>query len=90
MNRFYERVWVVEIAFGKTPKIVQDRHVKLSLTRGCTGMGLEKAYGLVARCIPVILLAPLEPDFSVAYGKGGRGHTQELVDLQVVPSSGRS
>lgn len=54
-------------------------------------MGLEKAYGLVARCIPDILLAPLEVDFSVAYGNGGgRGHTQELVDLQVVPSSGRS
>jgi hypothetical protein len=90
MNRVYERVWVVEIAFSKTPKIVKDRHVKSSLIRRCTGVGLERAYDLVTRCIPVILLTPLELDFSVAYRNGGRGHTQELVDQQVVPSSGHS
>jgi hypothetical protein len=81
---------VVEIAFSKMPKAIQDRHVKLSLVRRCIGVGLEKAYSLVTRCIPVILLIPLELDFSVTYRNGGRGHTQELVDQQVVPSSGRS
>jgi hypothetical protein len=90
MNRVNERLWVVEIALSKTPKIVQDRHVNLSLIMRCTGVGLEKAYSLVTRCIPVILLIPLELDFSMAYRNGGRGHTQELVDQQVVPSSGRS
>jgi hypothetical protein len=89
-NRVNDRLWVVEIAFSKTPKTVQDRHVKLSMIRRCTGVGLEKAYSLVTRWIPVILLIPLELDFSVAYRNGGRGHIQELVDQQVVPSSGRS
>ncbi len=80
MNRVDERLWVVEIAFGKTPEIVQDLHVNLSLIRRCTGVDLEKAYSLVRRCIPVILLIPLELDFSIAYRNGERGHIQELVD----------
>jgi hypothetical protein len=69
MNRVDERLWVVEIAFSKTPKAVLDRHVKLSPIRRCTGVGLEKAYSFVTtrRCIPVILLIPLELDFSMAY-----------------------
>jgi hypothetical protein len=44
---------------------------------------------IVARCI-LILLIPLELDFRLAYRNGGRGHTQELVDQQAVPSTGRS
>jgi hypothetical protein len=90
MNRVNERLWVIEIPFSKTPKTIHDRHVKLSLVRHCTDVGLEKAYSLVTRGIPVILLIPLKLDFSVTYRNGGRGHKQELVDQQVVPSSGRS
>jgi hypothetical protein len=71
MNRVDERLWVVEIAFNKTPKTVLDWHVKLSVIRRCTGVGfkLEKAHSLVTtrRCIPVIFLIPLELDFSMAY-----------------------
>lgn len=83
MNRVNERLWVAEIVFSKTPKTAQDRHVKLILTSRCIGVGLEKAYSLVAGCIPVALPNPLE-DVSVAYRNGGRGHTQ------VVSSFGRS
>lgn len=94
MNRVNERLWIVEIVFGKTPKTAQGRHVKLSLIRLCTCVGLEKTYSLRLvmswSCIPVVLLIPLELDFSVAYRNGGRGHTQELVDRVVVPSYGRS
>ena len=90
MNRVDERLWVVEIAFSKTPKTVQDRHFKLSLIRRRAGVGLEKACFVVTRCIQVIFLIQLELKFSMAYRNGERGHSQELVDRQVVPSSGRS
>ncbi len=89
MNRVDERLWVVEIAFSKTLKTVLDRHVNLSLISRCTGVGLERAWCVVTRCVPVVLLIPLELDFSMAYRNGGHGNTQELVDQQVVPSSGR-
>ena len=42
VNTVNERPWVVDIAPGKTPKTLWDRHVKdLSLVRCCTGLGLE-------------------------------------------------
>lgn len=91
MNRVYKRLWVVEVALSKTPKIVQDRHVNLSLIRRCTGVGVERACCIVTSRVPVIPLIPLK-DLSMSQRNGGRGYTQTqgLVDQQVVPSSGRS
>jgi hypothetical protein len=67
MKRVDERLCVIKIAFSKSPKTVRGhRHVRLGLIGRCTGVGL--AYSLITRCIPVILLIPLELlDLSMAH-----------------------
>jgi len=67
-----ERLGVVDIASGKTPKTLRDRYVKvLSLIKLCTGLNLERVHCIKYRCIPNILLVLLELDFSEVQGTEG-------------------
>jgi hypothetical protein len=65
VHSIYERLRVVDIASGKTPKTLRDRYIKdLSLIRLCTGLNLERVHCLRQGYIPNILLILLELDFS--------------------------
>jgi len=64
MNSVNDRLWVVDIAPGKTPKALGDRHVNgLSPIRRHTVLDLDRAYWLGQRCVASVLLILLELEF---------------------------
>lgn len=64
MNTVNDRLWVVDIAPGQTPKALGDRHANgLSPIRRRTVLDLVRAHWLRQRCVASVLLILLELEF---------------------------
>lgn len=71
MDPVNERLWVVDIARGKTPKTLGDRHVNgLSLIRHCAVLDRDRSYCLRQRSVASVYILLILLEFELNWAQG--------------------